>query len=41
MPLNALNLMYYKFHIAQIIILEDIDNIIKGALEVLLSVYVF
>ena len=33
MPLNALNLMYCKFHVAQIIIIEDIDNIIKGALE--------
>ena len=30
--------MYCKFHIAQIIIIEDIDNIIKGALEVFLSV---
>jgi len=39
MPLNALNLMYCKFHIAQIIIIEDIDNIIKGALEVFLSVF--
>jgi len=38
MPLNALNLMYCKFHVAQIIIIEDIDNIIKGALEVFLSV---
>ena len=37
-PLNALNLMYCKFHVAQIIIIEDIDNIIKGALEVFLSV---
>ena len=39
MPLNALNLMYCKFHVAKIIIIEDIDNIIKGALEVFLSVY--
>ena len=34
MPLNALNLIYSKFNISQIIIREDIDNIIKGALEV-------
>ena len=39
MPLNALNLIYWKFHIAQLIVKEDIDNIIKGALEVFLSVY--
>ena len=39
MPLNALNLMYCKFHVAQIIIIKDIDNITKGALEVFLSVY--
>jgi len=39
MPLNSLNLIYYKFHIAQIIIIESIDNILKGALEVFLSVY--
>jgi len=38
LPLNALNLIYCKFHIAQIIIKEDIDNIIKGALEVFISV---
>jgi len=38
MPLNALNMIYRKFHIAQIIILEDIDNIIKGALKVFSSV---
>jgi len=38
MPLNALKLIYCKFHIAQIIVLENIDNIIKGALEVFLSV---
>ena len=38
-PLNDLNLIYCKFHIAQIIIIEDIDNIIKGALEVVLSVH--
>jgi len=38
MHLNALNLMFCKFHIAQIIIIEDNDNIIKGALEVFLSV---
>jgi len=37
MPLNALNLVYCKFHIAQIIIIEDIDNIIKGVLEVFSS----
>jgi len=37
-PLNDLNLIYCKFHIAQIIIIEDKDNIIKGALEVFLSV---
>jgi len=36
-PLNDLNLTYCKFHIAQIIIIEDIDNIIKGALKVFLS----
>ena len=39
MLLNALNLMYFKFHIAQIIIIEYIDNLIKRALEVFLSVY--
>jgi len=38
MPLNALNLMYCKAHVAQILMIEDIDNIIKGALEVFLSV---
>jgi len=31
-------LIYCKFHIAQIIDIENIDNIIKGALEVFLSV---
>ena len=41
MPLNALKLIYCKFHIAQIIVLENIDNIIKGALEVFLSVHCF
>jgi len=40
LPLNALNLIYCKFHIAQIIIIEDIDNIIKGTLEVFISVVV-
>jgi len=30
--------MYWKFYIAQIIIIEDIDKILKGALEVFLSV---
>jgi len=40
LPLHALNLIYCKFHIAQIIIIEDIDNIIKGALEVFISVHV-
>jgi len=38
MPLNALNLIYFKFHISPLIIIEDIDKIIKGALEVFLSV---
>jgi len=38
MPLNALKLIYCKFHIAQIIDIENIDNIIKGALQVFLSV---
>ena len=38
MPFNALILMYCKLHVAQIIIIDDIDNIIKGALEVFLSV---
>jgi len=38
MPLNALNLMYCKSHVAQIIIIDDIDNIIKGALEVFFCV---
>jgi len=38
MTLNALNLLYCKFHIAQIIVIEYIDNIIKGALGVFLSV---
>ena len=37
-PSNALNWINSKFHIAQIIIIEDIDNIIKGALEVFISV---
>jgi len=41
MPLNALNMMYCKFHVAQIIIIEDIDNIIMGALEVFFSVLFF
>jgi len=36
--LNALNLIFCKFHIAQIIIIEYIDNLIKGALEVVSSV---
>ena len=31
--------MYCKFHNAQIIIIEDIDNIIKEALEVSSSVW--
>jgi len=35
---NALNLIYCKKNFAQIISIEDIDNIIKGALEVFLSV---
>jgi len=39
LPFNALNLIYCKFHIAQIIIIEDIDNKLKGALEVFISVY--
>jgi len=39
MPLNLLNLIYCIFHIVQIINIEDIDYIIKGALEVFLSVY--
>jgi len=38
MTLNALNLIYCKFHIAQILVIEDIDSIFKGALEVFLSV---
>jgi len=38
MPLNSMNLIYCNFHIVQIITIEDIDNIIKGALEVFLSV---
>jgi len=41
MPLNALKLIYCKFHIAQIVDIENIENIIKGALEVFLSVYKF
>jgi len=32
--------MYCKFHIAQIIIIKVIENIIKGSLEVFLSVYI-
>jgi len=40
MPLNAMALIYCTFHIAQIIIIEDIDNIIKGALEVISSVHI-
>jgi len=40
MPLNAYNLIYCKFHIAQIIVIEDIHNLIKGALEVFSSVFV-
>jgi len=39
LPLNALNWIYCKFHIAKIIIIEDINNIIKGALEVFISVF--
>jgi len=39
LPLNALNWIYCKFHIAQIITIEDINNIIKGALEVFISVF--
>jgi len=31
-------LIYCKFRVAHTIIIEDIDNIIKGALEVFLSV---
>ena len=38
MPLNALNLIYCEFRFAQITVKEDIDNIIKVALEVFLSV---
>jgi len=38
MPLNALNLIYCQFNIAQRIFIEDIGNIIKGALEVFSSV---
>jgi len=38
MPLNALNLIYCKFLIAQINKIEHIDSIIKGALEVISSV---
>jgi len=37
-PLNSLNLIYCKFHIAHIIIIEDIENKIKGTLEVFISV---
>ena len=33
LPLNALNLIYCKCHIAQMIIIEDIDTIIKEALK--------
>ena len=40
LPLNALNVIYCKFHIAQIIVIENIDNIIKGALQVFISVHV-
>ena len=40
MPLNALKLIYCKFHFAQIVDIENIENIIKGALEVFLSVFV-
>ena len=39
MPLNALNWIYCKFYIVQIIFIDDIDKIIKGALEVFFSVY--
>ena len=38
MPFNALNLIYCKFNIAQRIIIGDIVNIMKGALEVFSSV---
>jgi len=38
MPLNALNLLYCQFNITQRIIMKDVCNIIKGALEVFLSV---
>ena len=37
MYINALNLIYCKF-VAQIIGIEDIDNITKGAVEVFSSV---
>ena len=37
MPFNSLNLINCKFHIVEIIILEEIDNIIQGALEVFFS----
>jgi len=36
---NALNLIYCKKIIAQIISIEDSNNIIKDALEVFISVY--
>jgi len=38
MPLNALNLIDGKFQIAEIIVIKDIDNIIKGPLEAFISV---
>jgi len=38
MPLNAMKLIYCNVHNSQIIGIEDIDNIIKMALEVFLSV---
>jgi len=37
--LNALNLIYCRFNFTQRIIIEDIGNIIKGALECFSSIY--
>ena len=34
----ALNLTYCKFYITQIIVIENIGNVLKGALEVFSSV---
>jgi len=41
LPLISLNLIFCNLYITQIIIIENIDNIMKGTLEVLISVCVY